>query len=380
MQQKTKSQQTKKHFKWGMMAFALVMILSGVAMVMIGSNLPSTAESLALELTRNPAEAILTSANVGDGTVVAIPVTYYAQQPDECVNMYDLEMRDALKARQFEWSNCGYYETDAESGLVDYDLDENHLPVATGGVEFANRGIKGDNFRRWFNAVDGKNEVHTGTLSLAYNEETTGFEFGSDEFYPLSSIGTGVDTSLFTMNFGIPIRVMKSGDESFTIVADDDTWVFVDDKLVLDMGGIHEPVSGFFKINKSGEIYAAVDEVSLAYTGVLVDDNAVVRVFHANRDSANSVMRMKFANVVLSIMNNSGLATNDEGVQLAYDPNDSAYAMPLGESLSVKSGDAKAFMVTLVIQVVALGAFATIMAVAILAVWRYWRRDHIRVK
>lgn len=383
MLQEKVQHQKKKNSKWGLVVSVLVLMVSVVAMIMIGGGVPGMVERLALEVSRDPAEAVLTSANVGEGTVVSIPVSYYMQQADECVNMYDLEAREALKARQFEWAECGYYGTNIESGLVEFELNEKHLPVAVGGEDVPNRGISSESFAKWFNAVESENVAYPGALSLVYNQETTSFEFGSENFGQSAEAEfNGRNDRLFTMNFGVPLRVLKSGHEEMTIMADDDTWVFVDDKLVLDMGGVHGPVTGVFQINESGEIYAAVDGVDLAYSGVTVsNENAVVRVFHANRDSVSSVFRIRFTDMVLSIMNNAGVAVNDGGeVQLAYDPNDSSFAMPLGESLSVQPRDTKAFMVSLVIQVVAIGAFVTLAVVAISVVWRYWRRDHNQVK
>ena len=102
---------------------------------------------------------------------------------------------------------------------------------------------------------------------------------------PDEIVNSDGNNHLFTFNLGVPFEVMGEGKEAFSIAADDDTWVFLDDKIVLDMGGIHGVINGRFKVQENGEIYTALGDEALAYSGVKLTkgERSIVRIFHADR-------------------------------------------------------------------------------------------------
>ena len=103
-------------------------------------------------------------------------------------------------------------------------------------------------------------------------------------FYPFDSYNSsyqkaqkddGVDTSLFSftvnnanhyfgMTFETEFYILEDGkihgeDMVFNFSGDDDVWVFIDDTLALDIGGIHTTVSGSINFN-TGDVVIANDE------------------------------------------------------------------------------------------------------------------------
>lgn len=311
-------------------------------------------------------EVILASAGVESGADIDLPVTYYDQRQDACVNLYDMKTRKELAERQFEWSSCGYTNEQLEQGMVGYNLNGDYLPVATGGDLLSNRGLT--DMTRWFNEVDGKSKAYTGTVRLSYlASDTTEFTFVSDEFYPLDtaefSKGDEVNKDghnhLFTMGFAVPFTVMTSGEESFEIVADDDSFVYVGSELALDLGGIHEAMSGKFEIKNNGEVFTAINGQELAYSGIKINqgDGALVRIFHADRDSADgSVFKIKMRGMNLNLVQTQLANSNSTSVQVAYDPNDPSYVGPLGESSVIKPDGTRGYIIA-----------ATILSVVIMA-------------
>ena len=310
-------------------------------------------------------EAILASAGVEDGTDINLPVVYIDQRMDECVNMYDLSLRDRLEERQFEWSSCGYERSEIEQGLVAYELGANYLPVLTRGNFIPNKGL--GKAERWFESVEGKSEEYTGTFKLKYQvKDTTEFSFASDKFYPIDGaefskgdlVNRDGHNHLFTMNLSLPFKTMASGSESFTITADDDTFVFIGSKLAIDMGGVHEATMGRFEIRDNGEVYAGVGGEELAYSGITVgkDEDSVIRIFHADRDSRESIFSIQARGLKPNAINTQ-LAGND-GVRVAYDPNDPSYVAPLGESTTFRPDGTRGYMVMMMVFGMAAVVFA----------------------
>lgn len=323
--------------------------------------------------------AILASAGLSEEKGVILPVAYYDQRMDECVNTYDASAREAVRGRQFEWASCGYYNKDLEKGLVEYKLSEDYLPVAVGGKLMSNRGLV--DMGRWFDAVEGKSASYIGNLKMEYHADKAEFSFYKEEFYPLDGAEFSAEDSvnedghnhLFTMNFAVPFTTLASGDENFEILADDDTFVYIGDKLVIDMGGIHDAVTGRFVINKDGEVYSAVGDEDFAYSGVTVEAGSgqLVRIFHADRNASESVFGIQFAEMNLSVTSTE-FADNKsgDGVQIAYDPTDPTYVAPLGESSVVRPDATKGFIVMVTMEGVMVVVFAVLMAAAIRSVVR----------
>lgn len=359
------------------------LLFAGAVLVITLLGLSRTVDELGVEVAKNKADVILASANVNNDTLVTVPILYYDQKMDACADLYDMDANSIINARQFEWQSCGYYDLGIETGLVEPELDAMYLPVALGGELVPNRGMAGESFKRWFNVVDGVSSSYASTIGLIYDSENARFSYESEDFYPLDGIVVPDEVvnqdgknHLFTLNLGVPFKALLSGEEEFAIAADDDTWVFVGNRLVIDMGGVHNTTTGRFKINKAGEIYAGVEGESLAFTGVKLerDSETIVRVFHADRNSEGSTFKLSFSNIVLNVVN-SALAREDGGVEVAYDPANPSYVPPLGESLTVGPDKTKLLAATISIQMMALGAIVVVIIVAISVAWRYSHRD-----
>ena len=309
--------------------------------------------------------AILASAGVQDGRVVSVPVLYYDQKADECVNIYDLNMKSALEGRQFEWSKCEYHNKQIETGLVSFELSSHYLPVAESGELLPNKGI---DMTRWFSTVDGKSASYAGTLQFNYAANGAVFSFHKSNFYPLDeaefSKGDYVNDDghnhLFTMSLAVPFTPLLSGSEAFEVSADDDTFVFVGNKLVLDMGGVHDVATGVFQIHENGEIYTSVNGESFAYSGVTIDgsEGSIVRVFHADRDSDDSEFGMKTVGMNLALTDTRLSKEGEDSIQVAYDPSNPSYVAPLGESVIFKPNGTKGLIIIATIEGAALVVFS----------------------
>ena len=132
------------------------------------------------------------------------------------------------------------------------------------------------------------------------------------------------------------------------------------DKLVLDMGGIHDAMSGEVAILDNGEVHSGIGGAELAYSGVNVQrgDSSIVRIFHADRNEEDSVFKMTFVGMNLGVVDTRLADGDDGGVQIAYDPNDPSYVAPLGESSVVKPDTTKGYAILATIEGVVVVALA----------------------
>ena len=335
----------------------LVLTVFGVGMVFGAIGISSTISQLDEEVISKTPEAILASAGLDNDTEISLPVTYYDQKMDDCVDLYDLGMSKELSARQFEWKNCGYEHVGLEQGMVAHSLGEDGLPVAIGGRLTSNKGLS--DMTRWYKEVEGKSKKFSDTLKLKYRRGGAVFSFYSEDFYPLDEkefsksdfVNNDGHNHLFTMNFGVPFTVVCDGREEIKIDADDDTFVFIGNDLVVDMGGIHGPTVGTIKINQSGEVYTAIMDEELAYSGVKLQDGseAVMRVYHADRDSAGSVFGVEFSGMNLNVVN-TRIASGQEEVQVAYNEEDPLYVAPLGVASEITPDSTKGLMALIIVQ------------------------------
>ena len=360
-----------------MQCFGVIMLVvlcfgSILAVVGISNSIEKIHENI---IAKTP-DAILASAGVTEGQNVKLAVSYYDQKADPCVNLYDKANAEALNDRQFEWSECGYYNKNIEQGLVDYKLNSKFELVGSGGELLPNKGVQDIN--RWFNNVDGKSQSYSGSLMLTYRQEDTAFVFGNEKFYPLDEVafseGDFVNTDghnhLFTMNFAVPFTVLASGEESLEIKADDDTFVFVGDELAIDLGGIHDAIKGELLITQDGEVYSGIQDQEPAYSGINVkkDEGAVIRIFHADRDADGSEFNIKFNKMSLNVVN-TDFANADDGVQIAYDPSDPSYVAPLGESLVVHPDTTRGYLIMAMVEgmvIVVVAIFSVVLAKSLL--------------
>ncbi len=376
----------------GFIISLLVIGASVVGMIAGVAQMSQSVEELAVEMTKSQADVILASANVENEASVTVPILYYDQKMDDCVDLYS-SVAHVADGRQFEWSECGYQNFVLEEEIVGGELSSEFLPVAVGGEVMTNRGIKYD-FSRWFSQVDGKSKSYGSTINLIYDAKTASLKYENNAFYPLDaltmsategewmprneSVNNDGHNHLFTANLGVPIQVLMNGSERFEITADDDTWVFVDNKLVIDLGGIHEAMKAAFEIRNTGEVYSGING-NFAFAGVKLEEggSAVIRVYHADRDSGtDSVFNIALVNMVPNITNTTiaNVSEPSDGMEIAYDPSNPSYVAPLGESLTVKPNRGRALKTAVTVQVMVVGVFAVVAILAVSVGLRAWKK------
>ncbi len=183
----------------------------------------------------------------------------------------------------------------ASKGIVQATLGSDQKPVyaASGAFTDPNNGqqttSKAD-YDQWYRNTDGINKPY---IVYLYFEPSNGvLTFQSQTFFPIDGVGWGntchePDATCTPQdhNFGFTTEVHTQftykGGETFSFTGDDDLWVFINNKLAIDLGGLHQQLS---------------DQISLdaqaSALGISKGNTYNLDLFHAERHTTASDFRV----------------------------------------------------------------------------------------
>jgi len=156
-----------------------------------------------------------------------------------------------------------------------------HFLAATGDVRGTVATTAGgaltsaDAFGQWFRDVPGLNASQglnltlvreAGTSRYVFNDRTDSNFAGMGGFFPVNgamygNYGSTGKNFHFTFELDTEFVYQHGSGQVFTFTGDDDVWVFIDGKCVIDIGGVHSAVSQTVALDRlswleSGETYS----------------------------------------------------------------------------------------------------------------------------
>lgn len=216
-------------------------------------------------------------------------------------------------------------------GMVDSTLGENGVPVRASN--FPENCKTTEHLDYWFlpevvaTGPDGKKYTNVTCRNLELNLDKDGFWLGQknkespekglfflDDFKYLDSAGTIPNpyfdwikgNDLGTHNYGFTMKIQAQFEyvkgQYFEFYGDDDVWVFINNKLVVDIGGQHHQSNGSVNLDK---------------LGLTVGETYPFHIFYAerHRDESNFKMRTSIDLKADASMFLSNLSDSEEKIQ-----------------------------------------------------------------
>ncbi len=173
---------------------------------------------------------------------------------------------------------------DVQTGMVRPRLVSG-LPVA--GPRIGAGGSTPDNFAKWYADSPGYNLRFSHILNLSENSPGI-LSFDDSSFYPLDQRGYGNQDRIHNYHFTLHVKGSISftdesaaADRFFDLSGDDDIWLFINGKLVVDLGGVH------------GTFGRSFTEETLKTMGMVSNRAYTMNLFFAERHTVDSGLHIR---------------------------------------------------------------------------------------
>lgn len=196
--------------------------------------------------------------------------------------------------RDFQDSHPDFeYVIAEEKGIVEPLLGPDRKPVYRGGEGKTTHNR--ESFDQWYRDVEGVNLSKRFDITLEDTEGNGIFTYRNNNFFPIDDqlFGNQDRRHNYHFTYEIHSEFTYQGTEVFTFIGDDDLWVFIDGKLVIDLGGVHEALEGTIDLKVAEGSNTLTKDLATGVTLSLeVGKTYPFEIFFAERHTTKSRFRI----------------------------------------------------------------------------------------